>query len=120
GAQIHASVPTGPAKDGLRGCRGRRLDGHICRKSGCSDQCDGGDGGCQPIHVSPRKPAESIPCSRPGGCCCFSTVKGKNARQHLIALARTAFRQKDCPVVRPFLLGGMGDLESRRPSNWGG
>jgi hypothetical protein len=35
----------------------------------------------------------------------------------LITLARTACRRKDCLVVRPFHLGGMGDLESRRPSS---
>ena len=44
----------------------------------------------------------------------------KTHGKYLIALAYTAFRRKDCRVVRPFLLGGMGDLESRRPSSGGG
>jgi hypothetical protein len=42
----------------------------------------------------------------------------KNACLYLLALACTAFHREDCPVVRPF--GGMGDLESRRPSSGGG
>jgi hypothetical protein len=55
-----------------------------------------------------------------GGCCRLSTVNAKTRGRHLIALACMAFCRKDCPVVRPFHLGGMGDLESRRPSSGGG
>src|SRR5262249_26242175 len=44
GTGIHADVETGPVIDGGRGRHWRRLDGHIGRKSGRSDQCDSGDG----------------------------------------------------------------------------
>ena len=40
------------------------------------------------------------------GCCRYSTVKGKKLLQSVQALACTAFRRKDCPVLRPF--GGNG------------
>jgi hypothetical protein len=46
---------------------------------------------------------------RPAGDCCrLSAVNAKARGRHLIAIACTAFRRKDCPVVRPFHLGEWG------------
>src|SRR5262249_18771527 len=78
GTGIHASVPPSPVIDGC-GYRRRSLDGHISRKSGRFDQCNGGDGNCQLLHGGPPESCRFYHVARLGRCCRFITVKGKSA-----------------------------------------
>jgi hypothetical protein len=68
------------------------------------------------------KNIQNLPCGIPGSCCRFSTAKEKTRGKHCPVPNHSCLHRispKGLPCGET-IQGGMGDLESRRPSRGGG